>query len=236
VRKSVVPTGLITLVSVTLVLFAACGTPEVFSTAAGSVEDRPVDWPPFTAVYEIDSESPGFGAQTWELVYEDEWNWTKTLLEDSTDPGAAGTTERFQDMEHTITHAGIVDPKTGEPWSLTVEYPDGPLAPEFWLIKDLDLEYLERGYLVAEEPDQQLLTFEVQLTVPCQDDASAMGTQPETCRTSPTYRSTEETVYTTETLPPLPVKVVISVEENVVTVIEVTKLSVTADESEVEIR
>ena len=127
--------------------FSACGEEEGFGSAPDQLDPRATTWPSFHMTYAIRSGPEANDIQIWDLAYEDEWNWSKTLVESSIDPSLVGVTEEFLDGTLTVTQPWVVDPETGENWTFSEELGEIPAAPDFWLLKDRDLLYTDRGYL-----------------------------------------------------------------------------------------
>jgi hypothetical protein len=209
---------------------SACGEEEGLGSASGQQGPRATAWPSFHMTYAIRSGSEAHEIQIWDLAYEDEWTWSKTLVENSVDPSLVGVTEEFHDGTFTVTQPVVEDPKTGENWTFSEDLGETPAAPDFWLLKDRDLLYTDRGYLDDAASVHDILVFVMRGVAPCDESLSPIPEQQSACRTSDTYRTTEETRYTTLVNPPLPVSFVMTIEDRVVTSIEVVALTV-ADES-----
>lgn len=235
IGKSIsIPACLVALLGV-IPLVAACGEPELangVNASTSSAPERPASWPPFRMVYEIHDKTLDEGTTIWQLEYVSEGDWTKTLLQDPRDPGASGSTERFLDETLTITRLGTTDATTGKPWTMVSTFPDAPVAPEPWLLPDADLKLTERGYLQETNPDNNTLTFVLDGTAPCPDDAVI----PASCISDHTYSAVEETVFTTEIQPPLTISFTSKVDGEVVSTSIVVELSALIDGQEVAIR
>jgi hypothetical protein len=181
--------------------------------------------------YRVEEGALGRLEEVWELNYVNERDWTKTLLESPANPATVGSTERFLDATLTVTHLDTVDAATGAPFSFTTEHSDAPVAPSHWLLRELDIQYQERGYYKPEISSENRLGFEIISTAPCVED---VVDQPVSCSTSDTYTETETIIYSLETNPPLPIERTVVIDGDVVGNIEVLSL-VLADGTELEL-
>lgn len=184
-----------------------------------------VDWPPFEMIYISEGHFNGLAqpasTETWSLVWHDARDWEKTVVASTAHPDTVGDVYRFTDGRFIVDQATINE-------DIVRDQDGGLVVPEPWLVPGRDAALVGKGYAELSQTQLDRVVYQRDDVVPCQPDPAGQMTgvgQPESCRIADSYTMRETITYRTDLTPPIPVKLITTIDGEVVSDITVTDLA-----------